>query len=91
MYGLFIKVLWLGAPDKETTWEPASSLPLRLIEQFESNIVAEVTTEKEECYGNVSNVITIKKKEELQQSSTKRAHIERLVPGNIQGYVVHFH
>lgn len=34
-------MLWVGKPDLEVTWEPVSSLPKAVIEEFENKIVVE--------------------------------------------------
>lgn len=44
-------MLWLGQPNVHVTWEPASSLPVAAIEEFEKGFMSQVVQHKSDQYG----------------------------------------
>ena len=50
-------MLWLGKPDLQITWEPESSLPFEVIQEFEKEIKHEAYEETASQYGYNSSVI----------------------------------
>ena len=50
-FSTHLQVLWLGKPEVSVTWEPESSIPPAVIEEFEKGIQAEVTQHVVESYG----------------------------------------
>ena len=57
-----IQVLWLGKPEMQVTWEPASSLSSTLIEEFERGIGVETCQQSTHQYGyEASTIFTVDK------------------------------
>jgi len=77
------QVLWLGQPQCNATWEPCSSLPPELIEDYETGIAREAAVETKFAYGHVVNTVTISKTE---AHGEKRKRQERPCVENLQGY-----
>ena len=55
------KVLWLGKPNIQVTWESADALHPSVIEDYENGLEPEVTTETEHKYGQQKSVLTVNK------------------------------
>jgi len=77
--------LWLGQPQCSATWEPASSLPLDLIEDYEAGISRESTLETKSMYGHVFNTMTIKRS---GAPETKKKKLERACIEDLEGYLL---
>ena len=76
-----IQVLWVGKPDLEVTWEPASSLPKAVIEEFENKIVSEAIEQTENQYGYNAKTILIESQRDSSQDvqPSKKHKVERPV------------
>lgn len=81
-----MQVLWLGCPECFATWEPASSLPTTLIEQFESETIGESSAESVPLYGHVSSTVTINE-HSIEQPIEKKKRRERPSVDDTEGYV----
>ena len=68
---IFQQVLWLGKPDVEVTWEPESSLPQAIVQEFESNITSEVTEKKTSQYGYDCNTLVVESEVDPLQLNKK--------------------
>ena len=71
-------MLWLGKPDLQITWEPESSLPFEVIQEFEKEIKHEAYEETASQYGYNSSIIMIADSKQETQPS-KKARRERPV------------
>ena len=70
---IYTQVLWLGKPDVQVTWEPASSLPPRVIEEFEKGIEVETCQHSTHQYGyEASTIVTLQKPESQPQKKARR-------------------
>ena len=78
-------MLWLGCPECFATWEPASSLPTSLIDQFESEAIVESSVESVPLYGHVSSTVTVAQSSAEQGPAKKKQ--ERTSVHDSQGYV----
>lgn len=56
----YLKVLWLGRPEVEVTWEPASSLSAQLIKEFEDGIACDLVETTSTSYGRHTSTLAIK-------------------------------
>ena len=56
-----VQVVWLGCNEK-LTWEPSSSLPQHLVEEFESNEPCAEEVLSDSSYGVVNHTLTVRKK-----------------------------
>ena len=71
-------MLWLGRTDLQVTWEPASSLPVEAIHEFESKIASEAEEQYSSHYGYSSSTILVTDKVDASHP-TKKSKIERPV------------
>ena len=53
------KVLWLGRPEVDVTWEPASTLSANLIKEFEDGIVSEAVEMSNDSYGQHTSTLEV--------------------------------
>ena len=65
------KVLWLGKPDLQVTWEPATSLPANKIKEFEDGITLDAIEDSTEQYGVEATVITTQERSSHSQPAKK--------------------
>lgn len=79
-------MLWLGKLDLHTTWEPASSLPSTVIEEFEKGLISEGVLKKSSQYGHETSTIITEEKIK-SKPEVKRTRIERPVIKESSGYV----
>ena len=73
-----LQVLWLGKSNLEVTWEPESSLPIAVVQEFENKISSEAYEQTASQYGYESSTIMIADNEKELQPN-KRAKMERPV------------
>jgi hypothetical protein len=73
---LAIQVLWLGCPNGYATWEPSSSLPPALVEQYEKQMTSDLTVETTPLYGHISTKVTVSHRS-VQQPEAKKKKQER--------------
>ena len=53
------QVLWLGTPQCNATWEPSTSIPKNLIDQYEASSTVNVTVNNTVQYGHNSGAISV--------------------------------
>ena len=82
-----IYVLWVGCPECYATWEPASSLPQDLIENFESGVSVETRVHLEPLYGHISGTITVSEMNITKVPVPKKARKQRQCLKDLEGYV----
>ena len=72
-------MLWLGQPQINATWVPASAIPPAAIEAYENGVSAEsVAIEDKALYGQQSRMIIVSRPStEVQKPTTKRSKTER--------------
>lgn len=80
-----MQVLWLGKPDIEVTWESADTLPLAVIEEFESGIQCEAEMHTDFHYGQEKCVLAVNKSKLSQGNVSKKPRVERRVIQNSTG------
>ena len=68
-------MLWLGKPDLHVTWEPASSLPAAVIEEFEKGSVPKAVHCSVDHYGHGTNTLVVEHATESQPR--KKARTDR--------------
>ena len=78
------QVLWLGKPDVEVTWEPESSLPQAIVQEFENNITNEISEKKTSQYGYDCNTLVVESEMDQLQPN-KKSKIERPVIQESEG------
>jgi len=71
-------VLWLGKPDVQVTWEPASSLPAAAIEEFEKESIPQVVQHTSNDYGHDTSTIVIQETT-CDSQPPKKARKDRVV------------
>ncbi len=74
-------MLWLGLSENASTWEPESSLPSTLVENFQAGITTEADALTEKLYGCTSTILTVAS----QPPAAKRPMIERLCKAEVEG------
>ena len=47
---------WLGKPDVQVTWEPASSLPVAAIQKFEKGLLPKIVQHTSDHYGHGTSI-----------------------------------
>ena len=67
-------MLWLGRPDHETTWEPATALSPSLIADYETGILKEAASESQAAYGLTATTVVMK--DIPQQPAAKKVRRE---------------
>ena len=90
-----MQVLWLGKPDIAVTWEPESSLPPAVLEEFEQGIHADVVEYMDNSYGQHAVTLGVARS---QGNGAKRPRIDRpvidmttglvLTPAHNLGYII---
>ena len=80
------QVLWLGRPQCYATWEPASSLPHRLVDEFTAGLEAELQVDNVPMYGHISSTVTVAQQSSDSQKS-KRQRQERPCHDELEGYI----
>lgn len=63
-----LKVLWLGKPEAEVTWEAVESLNPQVVADFESGTSMELTAQTTTCYGQVATTLMVEKRQETPQA-----------------------
>lgn len=52
---------WLGRPQCDTTWEPSSALPTKLVADYEAGITMEAITEPNgTAFGHLSTALVVR-------------------------------
>ena len=64
-------MLWLGKPDLQVTWEPASSLPVAVIEEFEKGLIPQAVQSSSNSYGHGTTTIVVEENTSEPQPSKK--------------------
>ena len=77
-----MQVIWLGKPNLDVTWEPVSSLPPAVVEEFEHGIQAEVVEHTETSCGQHTTTLGVTRS---QSNGTKRPRIDRPVIAKTTG------
>ena len=67
-----LKVLWLGRPEVEVTWEPASTLSVKLIKEFEDGIVSEAVETSNDLYGQQTSTLGVESNERSTSPPMKK-------------------
>lgn len=80
------KVLWLGRETCDTTWEPAESIPLPLIQEFEKGIQGVVVDEVSPT-GLGQSVHTLRVEPEVGSAIHQPHTATRMVIGDNEGWV----
>ena len=84
-----VQVLWLGHPECKATWEPATSLPYELVEDYERGIIREATVDATPLYGHVFNTMSVTRRtDDILPRDAKKSKQERLCPDDLEGYVI---
>ncbi len=78
------KVLWLGKPEVEVTWEAAHTLSPAIIEEFERGVQAEAVAQTELHYGYQMTTLSVSS-DTSQQQPVKKARKERPVVESTTG------
>ncbi len=78
------QVLWLGKPNVQVSWVPASSVPPRAISEFEKGLGCEAITEQTNQYGHETSIIFVKDKRN-DAPPAKKSRTERPVIPNSDG------
>ena len=78
--------MWLGCPEHEITWEPASVLPASIIEEYEAGLVVDTSTECSNYYGHTASTIVVQKS--TGEPATKKSRNERHIPKATEGLVL---
>ena len=76
--------MWLGRPANEVTWEPASKLNVKLIDDYENDLIANPMTTKSKEYGSLISTIIVSKADNKQ---TKKQKMDRPLVDKVTGYV----
>ena len=84
-----LQVLWLGRPECETTWEPATALSPSLVADYEAEILTETSTECDATYGHTSTTLVVKSA--LQEPALKKSKRERFCQDDENGYIKFYH
>lgn len=84
-----LQVLWLGKPEKAISWEPESSLPAAVVQEFESGISAEVTQHVAESYGQHTFTLEVSSTS-ARVNPAKKPRISRPVVSKTTGYVYRY-
>lgn len=71
------QVVWLGRPESEISWVPASALNPQLILEFEDGVKYELSTENTTSYGHICTTlsVTATPQREPSQKKKKQDHI----------------
>ena len=80
-----LQVMWLGRPECETTWEPATALSPSLVADYEAGILTETSTEYDATYGHTSTTLVVKNA--LQEPALKKSKRERFCQDDENGYI----
>ncbi len=78
------KVVWLGKPEVEVTWEAAHTFSPAIIEEFERGVQAEVVAQTEVHYGYQMTTLSVSSYTS-QQQPVKKARKERPVVESTTG------
>ena len=82
-----MQVLWLGKEDVNVTWEPASSLPQAVVDEFEKGVECTAVQQNSDFYGQKTCTLHIETKT-LQSSASKRPRTDRPVIQSNDGWVL---
>lgn len=80
-----LQVMWLGRPECETTWEPATALSPSLVADYEAGILTETSTEYDATYGHTSTTLVVKNA--LQEPALMKSKRERFCQDDENGYI----
>lgn len=80
-----VQVLWLGRPECNATWEPACSLPQKVVDDYETGVAREIELDTTSLYGHVCNTVTMSGKT-LERSEPKKKKTERPSYNDLEGY-----
>ena len=64
------QIAWIDSTDR-VTWEPASALPLTLIDEFERNDVCTQETITDSSFGVINHTAVVKKSDPTMAPSAK--------------------
>ena len=73
VYNLRIQILWLGSPECSATWEPLTSLPKKLIDNYEAGLRTESQVNITTNYGHISGMITVTHNDNALPPDTKKS------------------
>ena len=71
-------MLWLGKPDVQVTWEPASSLPVAAIQEFEKGLMPKIVQHTSDHYGHGTSTIAVQE-DTCESPPTKKPRPDRPV------------
>ena len=81
-----MQVLWLGLHECCASWEPSSSVPQSLVEQFEAGNNPQSRVETATIYGHISGTV-ITTSSCIEKPQAKRIRQERACYAELEGYV----
>lgn len=73
-----LQVVWLGRPITESSWEPASSLPSDIIEEYESGIQRDVQEKSYTSGGQtIYTLLSARESNSAAQPHTKKPRLDK--------------
>lgn len=78
------QVAWFGC-DEKMMWEPASSLPQTLINEFEEGVICKESVVTDPSYGVMTHTLVVTKSSAAEPPHAKQAR--KSIPTSEPGYV----